>query len=271
MPDTPQNTPSIRPDIIPALGGRLSLGQTPLVQTEGAAPIIENAGLPQMAQEVKAEATAALPAGSLLMAATPQALAAEGLRMTAVPKGSDTPRNLPESFAEQKAIPGQERAQPQTSYVRLLMNVDEKGVVSVLHVSEVPGPLGDPEPLHGGLAYDVTIGSQHVAVGAIPDPGVRRSFPPPKETPEMSGHFIVPVSSYEFTARIPRAALTTAALPNLNVAIYRLDSSQPIQPVIGKPLKAQFPQLVQEVARLSGLALPQLDKQVQDNLHRILR
>lgn len=266
--DQPQNT-TPRAGGIPSLGGRVSLGQPPLVQTEGARPIIENAGLPQMAKEVKAQA--AVPAGSLLMPAEPKSAAIDGPRMTAVPAGSGTPKKLPESFPEQKGIAGLAGGQTKESYVRLRLSVDDQGKVSVLGTSEVPGPLADPEPLHGGLAYEVTVGSQHLAVGSIPDPGVRRAFPPQKETPEVSGHFVVPVPSYEFTARVPRAALSTAALPNLHVAVYRLDGSQVIQPVIGKPLQTQFPHLVQEVARLPGIQVKELDQTIQTDLRRIFR
>jgi len=245
-----------------------------LVQKEGAAPVIENSGLPAMpAPGTNLTAVAATTAvGNPALRLVPVKNAMGSLQ---VPTTGTLMAALPATEALQAAAgggPHGDQAAPRVSvaadgesYVRLLVSVSGSQV-TVTHVAEVPGPLSAPAPLHGGLAYEVTVGDRALRVGSIPDPGVRRSFAGAGAPEQFREHFFVEVTDYDFTVRVPKQALAAADLPSVHVAVLQLDPSQVIQPVGDKPLAAQFPNLVKEVTRLNGIRAETLAEPVRTAL-----
>jgi hypothetical protein len=152
-------------------------------------------------------------------------------------------------------------------YLRLQLRVD-KGEITVVGVARVAGPLGPPRPMHGGLAYEVSLGDQQIGAGDVPDPGVRRGLAPPDE-PER-GHLVVEVPSYEFTARVPVDRLSPVNLPDLQVSVYRLDSGEVLRPSPERPLREHAGHLAEEVAVMRGIRTERLPAEVRAGLERAL-
>lgn len=168
----------------------------------------------------------------------------------------------------QQPAPSRQAAAGGEGYLRLQMRVED-GEVSVVGASHVPGPLAPAPAMHGGFAYEVTLGSEQLAAGDVPDPGVRRGFVRPDDP--SGGHHIVDVSSYEFTARIPGASMSAVKLPDVQVSVYRLDPAQVVQPTRERPLRAHAGQLADEVASLRGIRLESLPHQVRNDIERAIR
>ena len=175
------------------------------------------------------------------------------------PADGDYPPQEPARVTPAVAEPG--------GYLRLQMRVDD-GEVSLVGVTRVDGPLSPPGPVHGGLAYEVSLGEQQLGAGDVPDPGVRRGFVPP-DAPER-GHSVVEVPSYEFTARVPLDRLSAFNLPDLQVAVYRLDSGQVVHPTANRPLRELVGRIAEEVAALRGIRTDRLPAEVRDGLERAL-
>ncbi|MGH2718380.1 MAG: hypothetical protein ACRDJU_07360 [Actinomycetota bacterium] len=262
---------------------RVASNAASMLQKEGAAPVIENSGLPAMpavGTDLSAAATtkaavgnpalrlvaakgamgsAQPPTGGNLMGAVPDAgtLAAPGVGgKGGAEAGGGGARG------DQAALRVTPAAAPSESYVRMLISVSGSQV-TVSQVAEVPGPLSDPSPLQGGLAYEVTLGDRSLRVGSIPDPGVRRAFASDQAPEQFREHFVVEVPDYEFTVRVPKQALAAADLPSVHVAVLQVDPGQVIQPAGDKPLATQFPQLVKEVTRLQGIRAETLPEPVR--------
>jgi hypothetical protein len=247
---------------------RVSSGQEPLVQQPDDKPVVENPGLRYMpegeiGQQHSGEAR--------LMPESPGGEAEQaGRRMEAVPAGEPARGGPAVPAGPQQPARSLRSAGGGESYLRLLLHVED-GEVSVQGVSEVAGPLGSPEPLHGGLAYEVSVGARPLAAGAVPDPGVRRSFPPQDPgAAGVEGHFIVETASYDFTARVPAAQLSSASLPDMQVAVYRLDGGQVVQPAGDRLLVDHAGHLADEVARLSGIRVEELPVTVRAAFDRVL-
>ncbi|HEU5002492.1 MAG TPA: hypothetical protein VFW71_06920 [Actinomycetota bacterium] len=287
MSDQPTDQPSRSKPEVSAAATRAALGPSvasiatrvastvsTMVQKEGSAPIVENSGLPAMAArgaDLSAATVAAVGNPALRLVPLKNAMGSlqlptTGTLMAAVPTGA-----APDAAAgggargDQAARPVARAAAPGESYVRMLISVSGSQV-SVSHVAEVPGPLADPSPLHGGLAYEVTVGDRAIRVGSIPDPGVRRSFASEGAPEQFREHFFVETTDYEFTVRVPKQAIAAADLPSVHVAVLQLDPSQVIQPVGDKPLAAQFPNLVKELTRLPGIQAAALAEPVRTAL-----
>jgi hypothetical protein len=152
-------------------------------------------------------------------------------------------------------------------YLRFHVRVDD-GVMSIVAAKRVPGPLGPSAPMHGGLAYEVSLGPDQLSAGDVPDPGVRRGFVPPDEP--NRGHHVVEVSSYEFAARVPADRLSRVNLPDVEVAVYRLDASQAVHATQDQPLRVREGQAAVEVARLNGIHVEQLPAEVRDSIEQAL-
>jgi hypothetical protein len=88
--------------------------------------------------------------------------------------------------------------------------------------------------------------------------------------PEL-GHFVEEVPSYEFTARVPVGKVTSANLPDLQVAVYRLDSTQIIHATPEQPLHQQAGRLAEEVATLRGIHRERLPHELRASIDRALR
>jgi hypothetical protein len=91
--------------------------------------------------------------------------------MTKVQAMSDTPPWSGQGPQKPKA----DRAAPSSTegYVRVELH-SANGQLSVVGASEVPGPLTIPSAVINGLAYEVLLDDQQIALGSIPDVGLRR-------------------------------------------------------------------------------------------------
>lgn len=188
-------------------------------------------------------------------------------RMAPVPRASAQRKKGRKEAPDQESK--RERRAPRKereSYVRLRLRV-EGGEMSVVGIREVEGPLVQPDLIHGGLIYEVSVGDRRISVGSIPDAGVERSFPDPRE-PER-GHYVTEVPTYEVSVRVPTAELSRSAIGRLEVALYRAKelTDQPI----GQPrISDQFSRELREVARLKGLRGDDLPPSLRKDLDRIL-
>ncbi|HEX6539415.1 MAG TPA: hypothetical protein VF155_09565 [Candidatus Dormibacteraeota bacterium] len=248
-----------------SIARRLGVGEH-LVQPTGAElpPIVENAGLPVMSMTIQRQL---ISGQQLEMVAHPAAAATSGLVMAEFVR-SQAEERIPQSYQPQQARPGVVTMVSKESYVRIQVRVSN-GNPKVIGISEVPGPLGPPEPVFGGLAYEVTLGNKRIGFGSIPDP-VWRSFPPETPTKGMEGHHFSEASDYEFTARVPRAELSAAALPELQIGVYRHDGTQVVQPTGDVPVAREFGNVLTSVARLQGVHIDQLEAPVRSEVQRIV-
>lgn len=157
---------------------------------------------------------------------------------------------------DQQALP-QEPSAGQPSSVRLRVRITQ-GVASVVGAHVVPGEMPAPERLDYGLAYEVRIGDRRVAVGSVPDVGMRRSYPDPDRRPGMEGHHLQELDVIEVNLRLPQREFTAAALGKLNVQMFRMKGQAPAQALTPAPLMQQFPQLLRPAAELRGIKLEAL-------------
>jgi hypothetical protein len=226
-----------------------------------AAPVNENPGLPAM------EETPAAPSRvrqkPSVMAKDPEPDKGGKNRMPTPPK------------SKRKAKPGEQLAdkssrRPAESYLRLRVRVNE-GEMSVQEVSEVEGPLIEPDTLNSGFVYEVTLAAQRLAVGGIPDLGVRRSYPAPDGTGELRGHHISVAPVAEFNVRVPHGKLSLSSLPRTEIALYRVKEDSPETAIRSGPLPEQFGRQLREVARLKGIHIDRLPQAIQGRLRRAFR
>jgi hypothetical protein len=252
------------------IGQNVGSAEEPLLQDDKAGPFIERPSLPAMGEGETEPRPTDQPPRLMAEKAVPQPGAAGRGEMAPVPDegdragagtadaGNDRPQQVREP-TPRAAAPG---------YLRLRLRVD-RGEMRLVGVSRVEGPLAPPEPVQGGLAYEVTIGQQQLGAGTVPDPGVQRAFQP-LDAPEK-GHFLVEVPSYEFTARVPADMVSIASLPDVHISVYRMDAGQVIQTAPDRPLRQQVGQYAEEVAALRGIDPEQLPHQVRTHLDRALR
>ncbi len=216
----------------------------------------------------------------------PKAISGKVLQMAAEPKADTGKTNRMSTFkrsakvvavkkyADQKPlgkIVKDTTVKEPPGYVRLTLQVRD-GDVKVLAAKSVDGPLVEPK-LEGALAYEATIGDTRVAAGAIPDVGVKRSFPAPKGKGPLSGHFVSPLESYEINVRIPKDRVSIAGLRRLEVALYRVKEELPIvrtDELRDIPLGQQFEKYVREVGRLKGFH-PDAHKLVAGQLRKAFK
>jgi hypothetical protein len=133
----------------------------------------------------------------------------------------------------------------------------------VIGARAVPGSVAVPERLDYGLAYEVMNGNRRVAVGSVPDVGVRRSFPDPERRPGLEGHHLEELESIEVNVRVPQPELSAAALPRLRVTLFRMKAQPPAVPITAAPLAEQFRDQLRPVAELRGIDLGQLPQALQ--------
>jgi hypothetical protein len=243
----------------------------------GAPPVVEDAKLPRMGE---GEAAPLRIGGRMsLMPEEPKRDEGTRNRMapfrhvkspaeTRMPKGGYPEQEPPRPPRRTKSA-GRASKPAKEGYVRLRVLV-QKGELSVAGAKFVEGPLAPVDTLHPGLAYEVTLGARRVAAGAIVDAGVWRSFPDPLGRPELQGHHITEVPSYEIAVRVPTQELSMSALPKVRITLYRWRGTGPVAPVAGRSLKAQLKGRVETVATLKGIRLSRLSKEAQAELRRAL-
>lgn len=153
--------------------------------------------------------------------------------------------------------PVRRRGESAEQYVRLRVRVDD-GELSIVGSHLVDSPLAQTAAFQGGFAYEVTEGDRLLHAGSIPDLGVVRSFAKPDGTREQLRHHTYELSTYEFDARVPAASLTRAALPGIDVVLYRVKEragarALPGQALTTATLGVQRARELREVGRVVGL------------------
>ena len=154
-------------------------------------------------------------------------------------------------------------------YVRLRVRVQDNELY-VVGAQAVEGPLVERTKLHGALAYEVTMGSKLLAADAVPDVGVRRSFPDPSGDPERRGHFVTPLESYELNVRVPKEDVSLASLPQLDIALYRVKEEVARPLTAAGPIGPQFERELRPVAQMKGIRREDLAPPVREELEKAI-
>ena len=187
-------------------------------------------------------------------------------RMDTVPAQPSTPS--PPSGKPQQPKEGAQVQTPGEGYVRLEVHVDN-GKLSVTSAKQVPGPLAMPSAVIHGYAYEVILNNQQVALGSVPDVGVRRAFAN-QDVPDPQGkHFLINVPTFDFSVRIPNGHFVTANLPKLNIVLHNVTEA-PDRFTSLAPLAKQPGVKTTEAGRLAGINLEQLSPNVRPSLEQIL-
>ena len=235
----------------------------------GIKPRVLSSRLPRMTDE----APPAKPIGgrTLLMAAEPKADTGEMRRMSAVSKATV---RQPKEHPAMKARATRTGARRKDGYVHLRVRVSESGRLAVIGAQAVEGPLVSSK-LQGALAYEVALGGTPIASGSIPDAGEKRSFPAPDaEIPEMRGHHVTQVPTYDVSVRVPKAEVPVAELPKLEIALYRIKEELPEEApamAAAAPIGEQFERELRPVGRLKGIRPEKLAKPVADEVKKAFR
>ncbi len=233
----------------------------------GIQPVVDNPKLPLMTDEPPRPRP--IRGKILRMAEEPKPDTGKRRRMSAFRKAATV--RQPKIRPEQKEgnVTRAEAAQQPEGYVRLRLRVTD-GEMSVVGAKAVEGPLVEPK-LQGALAYEVTVGEKRIAAGGIPDVGERRSFPDPEGKGEMSGHHVEELSTYEVSVRVPKEQVSAAALPRLEIALYKMKEELP-EPRGDRlppgPIGAQFERELREVGRMKGIRPDRLARPVAQQVRK---
>ena len=145
----------------------------------------------------------------------------------------------------------------------------ENGNLSLVGVKEVPGPLVMPSAVIHGYAYEVVLGDQQIALGSLPDVGVRRAFAN-RDVPDPQGkHHIVSVPAFDFFVRVPQGHISAATLPKLTIALHKVEDA-PGRFTSLSTLARQPGVKTVEVGRLAGIKMEQLPQALRSHLEHIL-
>jgi hypothetical protein len=236
----------------------------PRHQSAKAAPVVVNRDLPTMAapRSIRAEPK---KAGQILMDMGAKRPAGGKERMAKVPK--NTSGKQPNERKPQQ--PYRRTAQAALDgYVRLELH-RENGRLSVVGVHEVAGPLTIPDAIIHGHVYEVLVGDRRIGLGSIPDAGGRHSFANADVPgPEGKHHFIAE-PAFDFFVRVPKAELTQAALPHLQVVLYRITAAP--DRLSAQPLAKHPGVEAVAIAHLPGIETAALPPNVRRHLERLLR
>jgi len=153
-------------------------------------------------------------------------------------------------------------------YIRLEVHV-ENGQLSLTGVKQVPGPLAMPSALIRGYAYEVLLDEQQVALGSLPDVGLRRAFANSDVPGPQGKHYFVNIPTFDFFVRIPKGYFSTVNLPKLNIVLHRVEDA-PDRLTSLAPLQKHPGVKTVEVGRLAGIKLEQLSSTVRPQLEQIL-
>jgi hypothetical protein len=237
----------------------------PTEQRHMGAPVVHAPGLPSMegvgaVKTVLRNAALPLMGAGVTIGTRNEGVMEEWHSMTALPP---RPAMGPQMPKEAKAAPAAEEA-----YVRLELQF-ANGRLSIIGLKEVPGPLAAPSAVIQGHVYEVLIGDQQIALGSIPDVGVRRAFAN-RDVPDPQGkHRFIHETSFEFFARIPKVHATTENLPKMTVVLHNVREA-PDRLVPATAVQQQPGVDAVEVARLSGIILAQVPAAVRVQLERIV-
>ena len=228
-----------------------------------AQPVVEDSKLPKMPDaEEHAEAHAASASGDKMAADAQPLTNAEGM-----PKAAAKAPHQPAEHPEQLRAAAEA---PKESYLRLRVRVTGHKM-SVVDVAQVEGPLAQPDTLAGNFVYEVAHDGKRLATEHVPDLGVRRSYPRPDGPQEGRVHHLEPMSTFEFNVRVASDALSQAALPQTEIALYQVKADTPPHPMNAQLLSAQFSQHLREVARMKGIDTESLPGAAKATLKKSLR
>jgi hypothetical protein len=233
----------------------------------GAVPVVENAKLPLMTE--RAPRPRAIEGKTLLMAAEPKPDTGKTGRMAAFAAVRPTRATVAKRPEMQGRKPVAEDTPKPDGYVRLRLRVEGEKV-SVVGAKAVEGPLVERPQLEGQVAYEATLGTKRVAAGAVPDVGERRSFANPKGPKEQQGHYVSRVPTYEVMVRVPAAEVSLAALPRLEIKLYRIKETVTADRIQPGPLGPQFERELREIGRVKGITPEKLETPIGNELRKAL-
>jgi hypothetical protein len=230
------------------------------------APIVNAPGLPFMEDVGKVKTVLRNSLLPTMGADFPAAPTGENL-MTKIGDMSETPPWPGQG--PQRPKPDQAAPSPTEGYIRVEIHA-ANGQLSVIGASEVPGPLTIPSAVINGFAYEVLVDDQQIALGSIPDVGLRRAFAN-RDVPGPEGqHRFIQVPTFDFFVRIPKAHVSDANLPKLTVVLHNVRQA-PDRLAPATALQRQDGVETIEVARLSGLSLEQLPPAARPLFEKVLQ
>jgi hypothetical protein len=186
--------------------------------------------------------------------------------MAAVPP--QRPPSSPPPGKPQEPKAGAAGQTPGEGYVRLEVHV-ENGKLSVTGAKQVAGPLAMPSAVIHGYAYEVLLNEQQVALGSLPDVGVRRAFAN-ADVPDPQGkHFIINVPTFDFSVRVPNGYFATANLPQLQIVLHNVTEA-PDRLTTLAALAKQPGVKTTEVGRLAGINLQELTPALRATIQQLL-
>jgi hypothetical protein len=241
------------------------LRRLPSVQGARKRPVVTAPHLPAMEKRGKVKTVLRNTLLPLMGAGAPQHTTGRG---TMAPVPTKVPPSAPPGGNPQQPPESQIGSSSSGGYVRMKVRL-ENGQLSVTGLKQVPGPLAMPSGVVHGYAYEVLLDEQQVALGSIPDVGVRRSFAN-RDVPGHEGkHHFANVPTIEFFVRIPKGYVSTANLPKLNVVLHNVRGA-PDRLTSLAPLQKQSGVDTVEVARLKGIRLEHLSSTIRPHLEQIL-
>ena len=188
----------------------------PPTQDVSARPIVTAPDLPAM--ENRGEVRTVLRNTLLpLMGSGPHETGAGRGNMAPVPAHPGAPSSPGER--PQQSHGEEPSAASSGGYVRLTVRL-QNGQLSIIGVKQVPGPLEIPSAVIRGHAYEVLLDEQQVALGSVPDIGVRRSFANRDVQGPQGKHHFASIAAPEFSVRIPKNYVSTANLPKLAIVLH---------------------------------------------------
>lgn len=259
--------------------GPITPAEIPFEHKPGSEPVVENPTLPVMV--AVHELARAVPEGrGDRMAAEPAPDKGSDGRMQPVGELLHLARGAgghpggslgsgPAAHPDQERRQVEPEAQATEGYVRLTVRAEAESL-TVVGAGEVDGPLVTSDVIGAGLVYEVTAAGKRVGIEWLPDAVGARSFVNIDRPEAALGHHFTTPASFQFTVRVPRAALHETDLAHLEVTLHRL-TEPPAQPLGPEPLRAQLGESASEVAALRGIALEGLEPPVRTQLERILQ
>jgi hypothetical protein len=120
-----------------------------------------------------------------------------------------------------------------------------------------------------GYAYEVLLDEQQIALGSVPDVGIRRAFANRDVEGPQGKHYFIKVPTFDFFVRISKSDVSSAALPKLNIVLHKVEDA-PDRITSLEALQKQPGVKAVEVGRLAGIKLEDLPPAVRPHLEQIL-
>jgi hypothetical protein len=144
------------------------------------------------------------------------------------------------------------RSRSTDSYVRFRVRV-ENGNLRVVDSHVVEGTLEPTTFFPGNYAYEVSLDGQRLHAGALPDLGIMRAFAPPGAKGELVGHNIRELDSYGFNVRVPSKDLSTRALGQMTIRLFRVKDAHDRGLDSPAALDRHIETNMREVAQVTGV------------------